>query len=141
MPFFVDANVIVYTAGAGRYGDACRDVLRAISEGNAEGVTSTAAIEEVWHIELSGKTGDVSGLTQDAYTMFRPLLAVTDETVARALALEVQGLGANDRIHVATCLENGIDTIVSADAELDGVRGIRRVDPLDGRAVARLLQG
>jgi predicted nucleic acid-binding protein len=138
MLFLVDANVVVYTTGTGRYGDACRD-LRAISDGDADGITSTAVLEEVWHVELSGKAGDVSGITQDAYTMFRPLLAVTDEIVARALALDVEGLGANDRIHAATCLENGIDTIVTADADFDRVRGLRRVDPLDGRAVARLL--
>ena len=140
MTFFVDANVVVYTGGVGPYGDACRALLDAVTAGEAEGVTSTAVLEEVWHIELSAKAGDISGLTQEAYTMLTPLLPVTDETVAFALSLDADALGANDRIHVATCLQNGIDTIVTADAGFDGVRGIRRVDPLDSRAVRRLLR-
>jgi hypothetical protein len=139
MSFFVDANIVVYTATGGPLRAACAELMDAIGEG-AEGRTSTAALEEVWFLELSGRVGDLSGLTRTAYSVFTPLLAVTDEIVARALALEVQGLGANDRIHVATCLENGIDTIVTADTDFDGLRGLRRVDPLDRRAVARLLK-
>jgi predicted nucleic acid-binding protein len=65
--------------------------------------------------------------------------AVTDETFRRALEVDVPRLGANERVHVATCLENGIDVIVSADEGFDGVKGIRRVDPLDERARRRLL--
>ncbi len=98
-------------------------------------------IEEVWHLELSGRLGEAAGLALTAYTVFTPLLAVTDETVTRALSLDAVRLGANDRIHVATCLENGIDTIVTADADFDEIRGLRRVDPLDERAVATLVRG
>jgi hypothetical protein len=32
-----------------------------------------------------------------------------------------------------------IDTIVSADSGSDGMRGLRRVDPLDRRALRQLL--
>ena len=139
MTFFVDANIVVYGAGAGPVGDVCRKVLRAISDGEADGVTSTAVLEEVWHVELSGKAGDVAGLALGAYTLLRPLLAVSDEVVARAFSLKANGLGANDRIHVATCLENDIDTIVTADSDFDRVPGVTRVDPLDRRALTRLL--
>jgi hypothetical protein len=50
--------------------------------------------------------------------------------------LDLPGLGASDRLHVGTCAEHGIDTIVSADADFDRVKGLRRIDPLDapGRA-------
>jgi predicted nucleic acid-binding protein len=139
LTFFLDANVIIYTGASGPYGDPCRTILRAVTYGEAEGVTSTAVIEEVWHVELTDKAIGIAGLTPEAYTMLRPLLPVTDETVALALSLDASSLGANDRIHVATCMQNGIDMIVSADAGFDGVRGVRRVDPLDERALKRLL--
>lgn len=138
MAFFVDANVVVYTATAGPMQSACAEVMDAIGEG-AEGRTSTAGLEEVWHLELSGRLGEVAGLTRAAYAAFTPLLAVTDEIVARALSLDAPDLGANDCIHVATCLENGIDAIVTADTDFDGIRGLRRIDPLDSRALSRLL--
>jgi predicted nucleic acid-binding protein len=139
MSFFVDTNVVVYAATEGPYRDACLRILDAVARG-AEARTSTAVVEEAWHIELSGRAGDLDGLARSAYALFTPLLAVTDEGVSAALALRAPAIGANDRLHVATCALNGIDTIVSADTGFDDVRGIRRVDPLDGHAVDRLLR-
>jgi predicted nucleic acid-binding protein len=138
--FLVDANVIVYAAIASKYRDSCLEILEAVAAGDADGRVSTAVVEEVWHLELSGRVGSVRGLAQRAYRVFTPLLPVTDDIVARALQLEGTRLGANDRIHVATALANGIDTIVSADADFDRFRAIRRVDPLDDRARSRLLK-
>ncbi len=138
MSFFVDANVVVYAATEGPYRDACVALLAAVAEG-ASGRTSTAVLEEVWQIELSGRVGAVDGLARRAYTLFTPLLPVDDEVVAAALPLRTRGLGANDRIHAATCAVNAIGTIVSADAPFAAVRGLRRVDPLDRPALGELL--
>jgi predicted nucleic acid-binding protein len=117
----------------------CLELLRAVGAGDAEGRTSTAALEEVWFLELSGRIGDLTGLTSRAYDTFTPLLPVTDEAFRRALALESEQLGANDRLHAGTCLANGIEIVVSADAGFDRVRGLRRVDPLDAGGLRRLL--
>jgi predicted nucleic acid-binding protein len=137
--FLVDANVIVYAAIPSPYRDPCLELLAAIAAGTADGKVSTAVFEEVWHLELSGRVGPIRGLAERAYRAFAPLLPVTDDIVARALRLRAMRLGSNDRIHVATALANEIDTIVSADSDFDQVRAIRRVDPLDARAIARLL--
>ena len=139
MTFLVDANVIVYAAIPSRYREPCLQVLAAIAAGKADGKVSTAVFEEVWHLELSGRVGPIRGLAERAYRALAPLLPVTDDIVARALRLDARRLGSNDRIHLATALANGIDTIVSADSDFDQVRAIRRVDPLDDRAIARLL--
>lgn len=139
MTFLVDANVIVYAAIPSRYREPCLQVLAAIAAGKADGKVSTSVFEEVWHLELSGRVGPIRGLAERAYRAFTPLLPVTDDIVARALRLDTRRLGSNDRIHLATALANGIDTIVSADSDFDHVRAIRRVDPLDDRAIARLL--
>jgi predicted nucleic acid-binding protein len=72
--------------------------------------------------------------------LFAPVLPVTDEIFGRALALVVPAhLDANDRVHAATCLVMDIPVLVSADAGFDEVRGIRRVDPLNEKALRRLL--
>lgn len=139
MVFFVDANVIVYAATSGPYREPCIEILSGVAGGRAAGRTSTAVLEEVWRVELSGKAGDIAGLAESAFTLFAPLLPVDHETVGRALALSAPALGANDRIHVATCALNDIGTIVTADADFGDVRGIRRIDPLDERALRRLL--
>jgi predicted nucleic acid-binding protein len=137
--FFIDANVLLYSAGESEYQDACLEVLAAVTEGVAVGCSSTAVLEEVWHAEISGKGGAIEGLTESACDVLKPLLPVTDEIFRRALGVDAPLIGANDRVHVATCLVNDIDVIVSADRGFDGVKGIRRVDPLDERARRRLL--
>jgi predicted nucleic acid-binding protein len=137
--FFVDANVILYAAGSGEQSEACAELMAAILDG-ADGRTSPAVLEEVWHLERSGRMGLLDGLVEEAHRVFTPLLPVTDEAFARALAVEGPRLGTTDRLHVGTCLAHGIDTIVTADRGFDGVRGVRRIDPLDAAARRRLLR-
>jgi len=137
--FFVDTNVVVYAATQSEYREPCLDVLRAIAAGESDGRTSTAVLEEAWHVELSERAGPLHGLARRAYSVFTPLLPVTDETVELALTLEGGRLGANDRIHLAACRQHEIETILSADGDFEGIRGLRRVDPLDRRAVSQLL--
>ena len=138
-PFFVDANVVVYAARADEiYGAACAVILDAVVNG-VSAVSSVAVLEEVLHYELSVRDHDARGVAGAAYAMLTPLLPVTDATLRDALEVDNPELGANDRVHVATCRENGIRTIVTADRGFDGIRGLRRVDPLDAEAVGRLI--
>jgi len=140
LTFFVDTNVIVYGAGDPKYGAPCGMLLEAIARGDADGQTSIAVLEEVWHLELSGRNPNFTGLTQRALETFSPLLIATEDTFRMALALDVPGaLGANDRLHVATCQAHGVDTIVSADSSFDGIPGIHRIDPVDRQEMLRLM--
>jgi predicted nucleic acid-binding protein len=137
--FFVDANIPIYTRLPTEYRKPCLEILAAIAAGEAGGCTSTAALEEVWHFELSERAPGTAGLGADAYALFKPLLSVTDDIFRDALALSDTRIGADDRVHVATCLANGITTILSADRAFDTVEQLRRIDPLDAPAVAELL--
>ena len=139
MTFFLDANVIVYAWVPSEHREACLEVLEAIVARDADGRTSTAALEEVWHLELSGRAGDLHGLAERAYAVLTPLLPVTDDAFLAALTLDAPRLGANDRLHVGTCQAHGIDTVLSADLGFDALPGVRRVDPLDERARRALL--
>jgi predicted nucleic acid-binding protein len=139
MAFFVDANVILYAATEGPYREGCASLLEAVAGGRADGRTSPVVLEEVWHVERSGRAGSLPGVTADAYTAFTPLLDVTDEAFRLALEVRSQRLGSADRLHVGTCRAHGIDTIVTADGGFDGIRGIRRIDPLDQRALTRAM--
>ncbi len=140
MTFFLDANVVVYSRVPGGYRQSCLTILESVTRGTADGRMSTAALEEVWHLECSGRTGQIEGLTEQAHTILAPLLAVTDEIFGRALLLDAPSVGTNDRLHAATALENGIDVVVSADSDFDEMPDIRRVDPLDRGAVEALLR-
>jgi len=134
--------VIVYASAEGdprRPGSL--EVIDAISDARAAGVTNAAVIEEVWHLELSGQVPGLTGQARAAHQVLRPLLTIDDEVLEIAFALELPGdatLGANDRVHAATCIRHGITDIVSADRGFDAVRELHRIDPLDAQALADL---
>lgn len=139
-PFFIDTNIFIYAVRESESHPGAAATLEALGSGRASAVTSVSVIEELWHHELRGRLTGLDGVTDSAFTLLRPVLDVTDEIVAAALDLKVRGLGANDRIHVATCHANGIDTVLTADRGFDGVPGIRRVDPADLPEVRALLR-
>jgi predicted nucleic acid-binding protein len=47
-------------------------------------------------------------------------------------------LTARDAMFAAVALNRGVDAILSADQDFDGIPGIERIDPRDGDAVAQL---
>ena len=136
---FLDTNVFIYAASDSPYQEGCSIVIEALAAGTIAAVTSTAVIEELWHLELSGRVAGLEGVAQAAFTLMRPVLAVTDDIVAAAFAITASTLGVNDRIHVATCLMHGVGTVLTADRGFDHATGIRRIDPSDLSAVQSLL--
>jgi predicted nucleic acid-binding protein len=139
-PFFIDTNVFVYAvAEESPYLAGAAATMEALGAGTASAVTSVSVVEELWHHELRGRPTGLDGAADAAFSLMRPVLAVTDEIVAAALDLKVRGLGANDRIHVATCHAHGIETVLTADRGFDAAPGLRRVDPADLSEVRTLL--
>jgi predicted nucleic acid-binding protein len=137
--FFIDTNVFVYAVRESEQQAGAAATLEALGAGRARAVTSTAVVEELWHLELSGRIPELAGGTEAVFTLLRPVLSVTDEIVAAAFDVKVRGIGANDRMHIATCQLNDIGTILTADRTFDGVPGLRRVDPADLPEVRTLL--
>lgn len=138
MRFLVDTNVLVYAVADDASGEFCRKLLAGVASGELEGICSVAVMEEVWHLELSRRIAGMEGQTERSRRLFAPLLPVTDETFSRAMALKTDMLGANDRIHWATCAQHAIPAILSADRGFDGAGSLRRIDPLDEVAIEAL---
>jgi len=141
MTFFVDANAILYSAVEGPGREPSLRVLEAVAEGACDGRTSPVVLEEVWHVAEQRYPGRLDGLVAGALAIFSPLLPVTEADLVHALSLEVPALDANDRLHLGTCASHHIDVVITADRAFDAAPGIKRVDPLDADAVARLLAG
>jgi uncharacterized protein len=138
--FFIDTNVFVYAvAEDSAYQAGAAETMEALGAGTASAVTSATVIEELWHLELRGRLPGLDGAADAAFTLMRPVLAVTDEIVAVAFTLKAANLGANDRIHAATCATHGIEMMLTADRGFDSVPGLRRVDPADQSEVRALL--
>jgi predicted nucleic acid-binding protein len=138
--FFVDANVVIYAVSQSRYQSGALAVMAAVRDG-APGATSAMVLEEVWHLEQSGRIPCIEATARDAFEMFDTVLPVTAQVLATAFALDVKELGTADLIHVATCINAGITDIVTADRAFDRAPGIRRIDLLDEIAVEQLRPG
>lgn len=69
-------------------------------------------------------------MARDALDLFDPVLPVTHAVMSRMLALvkPYPALSGRDLVHVATCLEAGIGTIVSPDRGFDDVADLDRID-------------
>lgn len=143
MKVFVDTAVIMYAAGREhRLRDPSRHLLRAVVQGHVLGVTSAEVIQEILHrFTGSGDPEVGAAMAHHALDVFAPILPVTHQVMSRMPDLTRQHprLMARDLVHVATCHEERITTIVSPDSAFDGIDGLTRIDLADDIRLARML--
>jgi uncharacterized protein len=132
---FVDANVLMYAAGADHLLRApCRAVMTAIDERRIEATTSAEVVQEILHRFLAIRRPDIAdALVRNTLDTFAPVLPITHALMRRVpdLAHRYPALAARDVVHVATCIHEGITDILSTDRGFDDVREIRRIAPED----------
>jgi hypothetical protein len=138
MTVFIDTAVIMYAIGSDHpLKEPCRRVLARVAEGGLDAVVSVEVVQEIVHrfvaVRRPGLGAAVAGETLD---LFAPVLPVTHFVMRRVPELvgEYPNLTARDIVHVATCQQEGIETIISPDRGFDAVVGLRRVDPVDAAA-------
>jgi hypothetical protein len=130
---FIDTAVLMYAAGSEHPLRApCQQVLDRIGRGELTATTSTEVVQEIVHRYLAiGRPDLAVVISAGTLDLFAPVLPVTHALMRRVprLADRYPDLAARDLIHVATCIHEGIDTIVTTDAAFDAVREIHRIDP------------
>jgi uncharacterized protein len=133
MSIFIDTAIFMYAGGAEHsLRQPSRAFLRAVAEGQLEAVTSVEVIQEILRRFVAIKRAETgAAMAREVMAAVRPLLPITHAVVERMpdLVERYPSLTARDLIHVATCLEEGIDTIVSPDRGFDAVTELRRLDP------------
>lgn len=133
MTVFIDTAILMYAGGVEHpLREPCRDVLRAATDGRLAAATSVEVVQEILHRFIAiRRPDDGVAMARETITAFGPLLPVTHAVVERMprLVERYPELSARDLIHVATCLEEGIATIISPDRGLDTVSEVRRFDP------------
>ncbi len=135
MTLFVDTSVIMYAAGGEHPLRApCRAIVDRIGEGELAAATSVAVIQEIIHRYRAIRRADGGiELAVSTLDLFAPVLPITHALMRRvpALAERYPELAARDLVHLATCIHEGIDEIVTTDRGFDAVREIRRIDPME----------
>jgi predicted nucleic acid-binding protein len=116
-------------------------LLEHVAAGRVRAVTSAEVIQEILHRFTALDRRDVGAvMAEQALDLFAPVLPVTHTVMQRmpGLTRRYPALAARDLVHVATCLSEGLETIVSTDRGFDRVAGIVRVDPADPAAMEAL---
>jgi predicted nucleic acid-binding protein len=130
---FVDTAVLMYAAGAEHPLRApCQRIVEAVGNRSVDAVTSAEVIQEIVHRYAAiGRRTDGTQLASSALDLFAPVLPITHALMRRVPELvgRYPGLSARDVIHVATCLQEGITEIISADRAFAEVTEIRLIDP------------
>ena len=134
MTLFVDSSILMYTAGGDHpLREPSVRIMDRVSSGALAAVTSTEVVQEIFHRYLNIRRPDIAirlaGQTMD---IFAPVVPITHAIMRRMpdLATRYPELQARDLIHVATCIHEGIEEIVSADRGFDQVAEVRRIDPV-----------
>lgn len=132
MTVFVDTSVVMYAGGADHpHRPACRTVMAQVADGRLDAVTSVEVVQEMLHRFARGRREIGSRMARSVIDVFGDVLAVDRRAIIEAVARYEQHpqLSASDALHVATCVVNGIDDIVSVDTGFDIVSDVRRIGP------------
>lgn len=132
MTVFVDTSVVMYAGGADHpHRPACRIVMARVADGTLDAVTSVEVVQEILHRFARGRREIGSRMARSVIDVFGDVLAVDRRAIVDAVARYEQHpqLSARGALHVATCVVNGIDDIVSVDTGFDIVSDVRRIGP------------
>ena len=135
---FLDTAVLMYAAGTEHPLRApSQQIVRRIAAGDLDAVISAEVVQEILHRFVAIDRPELGArIARDALDLFDPVLPITHAVMHRMPALieRYPRLSARDLVHLATCLEAGIGSIVSPDRGFDAVTEIRRIDIADGAA-------
>ncbi len=133
MTDFLDTAIFMYTLGREHpLREPCRVVMRNVKDGTLDATTSVEVVQELVHRYRShGRPELGRELVQDVMDTFAPVLPITHAVMRRAVSLgdRYPRLSPRDLVHVATCIVEGIETIITPDTGFDVVTEVRRIDP------------
>jgi predicted nucleic acid-binding protein len=131
----VDTNVILYAIGGPHaYAEPCRRVVALAGEGRVEMEAPVDLVQEVLH-HRARRLGDrrQAAVEARAAASLCRLHAVEPRDASHAAELFAgsERLSARDAVFAAIAFRHGLETILSADSDFDGLPDLRRLDPAD----------
>jgi predicted nucleic acid-binding protein len=138
----VDTNVILYALGGPHaYAEPCRRIVTLAGEGRLGMEAPVDLVQEILHHRARrlGNRRQAAAEAMAAATLCR-LHAVEPQDASKAAELFADStrLSARDAVFAAVAVRHGLEAILSADSDFDGLPGLRRLDPADSAAVAEL---
>jgi len=136
---YLDTNVIIYAIESHpKYGEKCKDILKAVEDAKLEVCTSTLILVEVINVlcklnrilEEAGKEKLNIRKNVDAILSLPIKWIELDFAIIRRASEYEFKVSGIDYVHVASMELNLANEIISADEELNKIDFIRRIDPL-----------
>ena len=132
---YIDTNVFVYAIeNHPKYGAACKKILIDGLNRKIDAACSIRVLAELLNVLVKmrklAKKLDVKGSVQ-AVLSFPLTWFEMDFFVLENASEYTYNISGGDYIHVATMEINAIKKVLSADAELDKIDSIERIDPLE----------
>lgn len=141
--FLYDTSIFVYALGREHpYREPCREIVRMAAAGDLQGEASADLLQELMNQRVR-RTGDRRGAAEAARNVAK--LAwwhpVEPNDAQRGIDLfEAHAdLDARDAVFAALAINRGIDAILTTDRAFEGIEGLERIDPADGKAIAALI--
>jgi uncharacterized protein len=139
----LDSNVILYAIGGEHpYAEPCRRIIALAGDGDVELEAPVDLVQEILH-HRTRRLGDRRQAAADALAAAKlcKLHAVEPSDVIAAAELFAGSprLSARDAVFAAVAKRHGLDAILSADSDFDGLDSLHRVDPADSAAVTALV--
>lgn len=137
---YLDTNVIVYAIeNHPKYGTACKKILEDIESRKLETSASVLVLVELINVLtklnriLKRRGRKPLSIKENIQAVLSLPLVWVDLDIliiekASEYTFEINGI---DYIHVASMEVNSINEVLSADKDLDKVRIVRRIDPLE----------
>jgi predicted nucleic acid-binding protein len=131
----IDTNVVIYAVGRSHYyRESCTNILEVVARGSQDYTIDTELLQEVLHVfNRRGQRDFGLAYCDRLLTLFPDPIAITRDEIslARQLMAMYSHLAARDAIHAAVVQVHRLEGIVSADRVYDGVKELRRFDPLE----------
>ena len=128
---FIDSNVPMYLVGAPHpLKDRAEALLDAAVTSGERLVTSAEVLQEILHRYVAINRREAIQPAFDVMLeVVDEVVAVEEDDVVRAkdLLLGTKTLSARDAVHIAVMVRQGINRIMSFDADFDRVPGITRL--------------
>ncbi|MBM4352687.1 MAG: type II toxin-antitoxin system VapC family toxin [Deltaproteobacteria bacterium] len=135
MALFLDTNVFLYAAGGPHpLKEPCGRILKAVADGTIEAVVDTEVLQELLYVlERRGLVRRGTGLVSSVVELVGRVLPVAahDMELACKLLLKSKGLPVRDAVHAAVMMNNGLDTVVTADQHFARIKGLRCIQPAE----------
>ena len=130
----IDANIPIYAVGSPHpYREPCRRLLEIVDEGNHDFMTDSEVLQEILHVlHRRGRSSVGFELVSGLVWSLRSVVSIGTAEINAAMGLlrEYPQIDTRDAIHAAVVQLHGLEGVVSADRDLDVIRGVTRFDPL-----------